>query len=99
RLYRVVISESAHIIWATRCLHRVEHQDDPARSPSPAAIAHRWVRAVNDRLHLDRELTRPRYGRRALSRSLVLDTWTGTLRDQRGLSHDWLGCQGVVVGI
>ncbi|PCH33462.1 hypothetical protein WOLCODRAFT_62648, partial [Wolfiporia cocos MD-104 SS10] len=98
-LYRIVVSESAHLIWTLQCAHRIEHLDDPVHYPSHAEISHRWLRAMNTRLHLDQELTRLKFSRRALSRSLVLDTWTGTLRDQRGLPHNWLSCREVLVGI
>jgi len=56
---------------------------------------------LNVRLGEDRALTNNlKYGRRALPKSTVLNTWSGTLRDEPSLPGNWLHHhKGVLVGI
>lgn len=31
RLYRILITETAHLIWRTRCLMKIEYKDEPSK--------------------------------------------------------------------
>ncbi|KAJ7683356.1 hypothetical protein B0H17DRAFT_941990, partial [Mycena rosella] len=96
RLLRILISESAFLIWRLRC-ERVIQEKDPA---SAREIHNRWLRTINNRLGLDRAMTNEgRYGKRAIKKSLVLKTWRKTLKNERNLPKDWIWETEVLVGI
>ncbi|KAJ3715748.1 hypothetical protein C8R42DRAFT_583287 [Lentinula raphanica] len=95
RLYRIVISESVHLIWKLRN-NRVINGKEP---PSEREIANKWHFALNSRLATDRILTRRKtFGKRAIAAHLVLNTWNGTLEDEGNLPGDWTREAGVLVG-
>ncbi|KAJ7042635.1 hypothetical protein C8F04DRAFT_945833, partial [Mycena alexandri] len=68
RLFRILISESAHLVWRLRN-ERVIQEKLPA---SQNEIHNRWLGAMNIRLKLDCTLTNAeKYGKRALKKDLV----------------------------
>ncbi|KAJ6458146.1 hypothetical protein C8R47DRAFT_913115, partial [Mycena vitilis] len=79
RLFRIVVSESAHLVWKLRN-ERVIQQKDPA---SLQEIQNRWRKAINNRLSLDCMLTNDsKYGKKAIKKSLVKKTWCKVLKDE-----------------
>ncbi|KAJ7821842.1 ribonuclease H-like protein, partial [Mycena leptocephala] len=98
RLYKILMTESAHVIWKLRCDSVIGRGGTP---PSTHEVHNRWVKVMNERLEIDINLTnRSKYGKQhALSPALVLDTWRGTLLDEGTLPTDWLREPGVLVGI
>ncbi|KAJ7933230.1 hypothetical protein B0H13DRAFT_1457660, partial [Mycena leptocephala] len=77
RFYRILISESAHLIWRLKN-ERVINGKDP---PAPAEIKNRWVYGLNVRLTIDCLMTnKAKYGKKALKKGLVLRTWGTCLR-------------------
>jgi ribonuclease HI len=52
RLYRILMSESTHLIWILRCERRIREEDRSER-----AIRNRWHRRINDRMQVDCLLT------------------------------------------
>ena len=98
RLYRILTSETAHLVWKLRNERRIQHGDQI--SPSAAEVAKRWTKAINRRLTIDRMLTDDRrFGKRALATSLVRSTWRQCLRDEESLPATWPASKGVLVGI
>ncbi|KAJ7581922.1 hypothetical protein C8J56DRAFT_793587 [Mycena floridula] len=96
RLFHTLIPLSAHIIWKSRCDIVVKGKDIPSHSETH----NKWVHAVNDRLQADCLLTsRFRHGPKALPRSVVLETWSGTLMNEASLLDDWIWNPEVIVGI
>jgi hypothetical protein len=96
RLYRILISESARLIWRLRC-ERVIRMKDPA---SQREIHNRWLRAINNRLGLDCAMTNGvKYGKKAIKKSVVLKTWRKVLNNEDRLPKDWTWETGVLVGI
>ncbi|KAJ7722913.1 hypothetical protein B0H14DRAFT_3098393 [Mycena olivaceomarginata] len=95
RLFRVLISETAHLIWKLRCLRVIERGSDPAKYFSEAEIHNRWLACINARLRSDIILTdRNKFGNRALNFKEVLNTWKGVIvQSQRS------GQSRVLVGI
>ncbi|EJD48160.1 hypothetical protein AURDEDRAFT_61167 [Auricularia subglabra TFB-10046 SS5] len=76
RSLRIVVSESAFMIWKIRCEKTIAHADDPDWQLSAEAIHGRWNKMLSVRYHRDLKLTnKSRYGRRALDRDLVNWTW------------------------
>ena len=99
RLWRILVSEGAHLIWKLRCERVIGREDTPGWQHQEDCVATRWMAAVNARVRQDAVGTRHCYGRLALRKSLVLDTWRGALSGSRSLKKDWTSSQGVLVGI
>ncbi|KAJ7665100.1 hypothetical protein DFH06DRAFT_1041280 [Mycena polygramma] len=96
RLFRIVVSESAHLVWKLRN-ERVIQQKDPA---SLQEIQNRWRKAINNRLSLDCMLTNEsKYAKKAIKKSLVKKTWCKVLKDEDRLPAEWTRETGVLVGI
>jgi hypothetical protein len=57
RLFHILVSESAHLIWKLRCERRITHNDSPVGQLAPAEIHNRWLQIINSRLTMDRILT------------------------------------------
>ncbi|KAG1876108.1 hypothetical protein C8R48DRAFT_811459 [Suillus tomentosus] len=53
RLLRILISESAHLIWVLRCDTTINGTNHTER-----AIKNRWMSKINQRLQLDRMIGR-----------------------------------------
>ncbi|KAG2023243.1 hypothetical protein CC2G_000916 [Coprinopsis cinerea AmutBmut pab1-1] len=76
RLYRILVSESAHLIWAMRCKWRIQDEQNPFKVPTEKSSRAKWFTRINKRLRHDRLLTdRITYGRKALKIPLVRSTW------------------------
>ncbi|KIY51682.1 hypothetical protein FISHEDRAFT_36607, partial [Fistulina hepatica ATCC 64428] len=92
RLYKIIIIESAYLIWKLRCERRITNEDDEDKWQTLVEIENRWLAAINSRrLEIDRPLTnRNKYGRRALSKDTVLRTWCDTLLNEDQLPRDWI---------
>lgn len=98
RLFQILVTSSAHLIWVLRCDRRINKEDGD--NFTDQEIHNRWVARMNTRLDLDRVATnKRRFGKKALRSSIVLQTWGGTLLDEKNLSEDWLRQSGVLVGI
>lgn len=96
RLLRILVSESAHLIWRLRN-ERVIQGKDPA---SAREIHNRWLKAINNRFGLDCAMTNEvKYGKRSIKKSLVQKTWSKVLKNEKDLPKDWTWETGVLVGI
>ncbi|KAJ7620573.1 RnaseH-domain-containing protein [Mycena polygramma] len=97
RLYKILITESAHLIWRFRN-ERVIQQTGPAPM---AKIRNRWLKIINNRLAIDCAMTNKfKYEKKALKVWLVKSTWKKTLKDEHALASDWHKKEdGVLVGI
>lgn len=90
RFYRILVSESAFLIWKLRCNRVIVLGSDENIWPSADIIKKKWRSALERRLTLDKAMTSKRFGNKALKRSLVIDTWKGTLQNESSLPDDWL---------
>ncbi|KAJ7139273.1 hypothetical protein C8R44DRAFT_727369 [Mycena epipterygia] len=97
RLYRILMSESAYLIWKLRNDRRIARNGSPATEQE---IINRWKFTVNQRLQVDLVLAnRPRKGKHpALAPQLVITTWSGTLDNEQNLPADWIREPRVLVG-
>ncbi|KAJ7035776.1 hypothetical protein C8F04DRAFT_954637 [Mycena alexandri] len=91
-LFRIIVSESAHLIWKLRN-NRVINEEDPA---SNVEIQNKWRKATSSRLLTDKNV---KYGNRAIDGSLVKSTWCKVLKDEYALPKYWYRETGVLVGI
>ncbi|KAH9854774.1 hypothetical protein C2E23DRAFT_700243, partial [Lenzites betulinus] len=98
RLTRLIISESAHLIWRLRNRRVVGGVPAPPEPVTGEVVVRTWLAAINRRLLLDRLLTAPRLGKAAIPRSVVLSTWDKVIADRAELPDDWICCARVLVG-
>jgi hypothetical protein len=100
RLYRIVISETAHLIWKLRCTRVIERGSDPTKYFSEFEIHNRWLACINARLRSDVLLTdKSKFGSRALSFKKVINTWRQVLKDGENLPEAAFRESRVLVGI
>ena len=98
RLYRILVSEAAYLIWKLRCERVIGNDDDPDEWPSTAEIENRWYATMNLRLLLDKAATRKDLSKNHLEKSTVISTWTKVLHNEDNLPRNWLRKSGVLVG-
>ncbi|KIJ06161.1 hypothetical protein PAXINDRAFT_92421 [Paxillus involutus ATCC 200175] len=100
RLFTILMSESAHLIWKLRCERAIKLEGDTSKFHTREEIQNRWIFAMNSRLKMDMLLTdRARYGKKAIPQKTVLQTWSGVLLDEDNLPDNWIWQSGVLVGI
>ncbi|KAI0683429.1 ribonuclease H-like protein [Cytidiella melzeri] len=87
RLYRIMMTESAHLIWRLRCERRIDRKGE---THSLTEIDRKWLTAMNMRVTMDSELTKPKYGKRKLPKHVVLRTWSNILDRDCDLPLDWI---------
>ncbi|KAF5373439.1 hypothetical protein D9615_009490 [Tricholomella constricta] len=96
RLFRIIMIESAYLIWKLRCERTIQNENNPH---SKAEVIARWRKSINDRLDLDRRMTDKKLKSKALDKSLVQETWKGVLQNEQRLPENWVDKPGVLVGI
>ncbi|KAL1740803.1 hypothetical protein HDZ31DRAFT_46748 [Schizophyllum fasciatum] len=97
RLWAILISESAKLIWNLRCERVIQH--DNGKEFSTREVEGRWYAALEFRLSDDRRATNVNLGKRALSPRLVERTWKSVVADYKSLPPEWAEDSGVLVGI
>ena len=86
RLWRILITESAHLIWRLRCERVIGHDEDTNWEHTAKAVAAKWRRVMDSRLRQDVTATSPRFGRLAVDAKLVRDTWRDLVPTQKSAS-------------
>ena len=95
RLYRIIVSETAYLIWKIRNERRIRDDDGEERHNTEEEATTRWRKALNRRLTNDRFLTdTTRFRKRALNAELVKRTWTGCLENEEALPQEWYKTRG-----
>ncbi|KAK0213305.1 hypothetical protein DFS33DRAFT_1248256, partial [Desarmillaria ectypa] len=94
--YQIIMTILIQTILSLRFKHVVDNANAPF---SASMVENTWLRAINNRLKLDRLMTNKRFGKRALKHGIVKSTWKGVLRDEEQLPSNWVGASGVLVGI
>lgn len=84
-LWRILVSESAHLMWRLRCERVIGHSEDAEWQHPREEIAARWLSAINARVRQDIVGTSYRYGKLALKKVSVVKTWKGITTAGRGL--------------
>ncbi|KAJ7283301.1 hypothetical protein C8J57DRAFT_1054219, partial [Mycena rebaudengoi] len=89
RLYKILMSESARLIWRIRC-ERVIQREEPRNG---------WLKSINNRLTIDYATANDRkYGKRSVKPSVVKQTLKKTLSSEDSLPKDWPREVGVLAG-
>ncbi|KIJ22624.1 hypothetical protein M422DRAFT_196955 [Sphaerobolus stellatus SS14] len=108
RLFKILISESAYLIWKIRCEWRIEHNAHPDKKITDSVrldhtdheVRNRWIKMISDRIHMDILCSDGRrYKKKAIASSIVQKVWGKILRAEKvcGLSLEEIS--GVLVGI
>ena len=98
RLYRILVSETAYLIWKMRNERRI--RDNEGCAQTDEEVTRRWTNTLNKRLTTDRMLTNgARFKQNALQGRVVRATWINCLRDEVMLPANWPTARGVLVGI
>ena len=93
RLLRILISESAYLIWTIRCERSIQ-----GRTHTPDTIIKRWHNTLLRRLQLDRAIAAS--SRRNLKLTqLIHSTWNGIIRMNNPPQENWVINPEVLVGI
>jgi len=99
RLYRILVTESAHLIWVLRCERRIENEDEQDKHHTENAVRNRWYKKINERMQIDCLLTNTYlYEKKALNPKKVHDTWAKCTTGTEVLHRDWCRHPGVLVG-
>jgi hypothetical protein len=100
RLYQILISEGAYLIWILRCKRVIEFENNPNKWPTRNQVLNSLKHRLNLRLRIDcLHTNKARFDRKAIRQSLVKKTWCGTLINKQDLPPDWPRSNGVLVGI
>ncbi|KAJ3735476.1 hypothetical protein DFJ43DRAFT_1214396 [Lentinula guzmanii] len=94
RLYRILISESAHLIWKIRCEKAIQ-----GREISDTEVKHRWKKTIESRLELDCLRVKMKHTGKHIDNKLVKSTWNEVLNGRDNLPENWMEESGVLVGI
>jgi len=78
RLFQILLSESAYLIWVLRCERVIQEKPLPNKE-----IRARWQHAINERLTIDK-VTATRITRTKRFTKLVEDTWVPALGKEWG---------------
>jgi ribonuclease HI len=98
RLYRILVSETAYLIWKLRNERTIRDENGPPQSPNE--VHNKWINTMNKRLTTDRLLTNTaRFQSNAVDNKLVKATWTNCLKEEENLPANWPTARGVLVGI
>ena len=98
QLYKIVIAESAMLIWQLRN-QRVCADLPKDAWPTKEEVRNKWISRINAKLTLDRASTNKKYGPSATKKSIVLKMWSGTLKNENALPDDWINTPRVLVGM
>ncbi|KAF7971233.1 hypothetical protein HWV62_21652 [Athelia sp. TMB] len=100
RLYMILATESAHLIWKLRNKRRIRGLTSDDGQYTAKEITSRWLSAMNVRLKMDVAMTYARWGPRRIPKEKVLQTWQDVLLNGPKLPEDCITtkCE-VLVGV
>ena len=100
-LFLIVMSECAFLIWKLQCTRLLNTTpESPERTISPQEVRNKTLNILNNHLDQDKSLSsKLRYGREALPKDLILNTWSGVIKNENSLPENWLQANRVLVGI
>ncbi|EJD38137.1 hypothetical protein AURDEDRAFT_28217, partial [Auricularia subglabra TFB-10046 SS5] len=80
RLFRILTSEAAFLIWKIRNERRIQNKDDPEKHVSETEIINRFRSTIERRFRVDVNMTnRKRYKSKALKWKTMAQTWERVL--------------------
>ena len=94
-MYKILIAESVMLIWHLRN-QRVCADLPKDTWPTKEEVRNKWIPRINAKFTLDRASSNKKYRSSATKKSIVLKTWSGTLKNEHTLPDDWLNMPGDV---
>ena len=91
-LLRILISESAHLIWALQCDRVIQE-----KVHNHLEIRNKWLNAIDKRL-TDDKITASTIKRNKGFTTLVVNTWEHVLSKDGALPNSWINVHEVLVG-
>ena len=99
RLYKILITESTHLIWVLRCERRITNEDNPNDHHTAEVVRRRWYNKINERMQIDCLLTNKYlYEQKALKAEKVHRTWAKCSTNTTDLHSEWCRQPGFLVG-
>ena len=92
RLLRILLSESAHLIWVLRCERVIQGRDH-----NHLETRNKWFHAINKRLTVDK-INASTIKRNKGFTTLVVNTWEHVLSKDGALPNSWISAREVLVG-
>lgn len=80
---RILITESAHLIWVLRCERVIQGRNHPDRE-----IKAKWLQVINRRL-IEDKITITRIKRHSAATQLITKTWEDVLKAYGDLPGRW----------
>lgn len=100
RLFQMILSESAYLIWLLRCEWRIGREADPFQLHHKAEVEARWRKIMTKRLRMDWALTNVKaLGKKALRKSEVNRTWYMVQDCSNGSGYTLLRAAGGTGGL
>ena len=93
RLLRILLSETAHLIWVLHCERVIQD-----KTHLPASTQNRWLTKINRRLDTDRVIAN-KIDRRTQTKRKVYATWNPVITKNSQEHNEWLDKPEVLVGI
>ncbi len=81
RLYQILISEAAYLIWTLRCTRVIKQNDESDKLTKKQKI----INQLRKKLKMDCiciHTNESKFGRKTLRQKIVKKTWSGTLEDE-----------------
>ncbi|EJD36957.1 hypothetical protein AURDEDRAFT_73721 [Auricularia subglabra TFB-10046 SS5] len=100
RAFRIVVSESAFLVWKIRCEKRIQHAEDPDWQLPEEAARERWTAVIKKRMAQDKTLSdKKRFRKQYVANWLVEDTWLDLRNPANYNRYRIPRVPGVLVGI
>ena len=99
-LYKILVTESTHLIWVLRCERQVANRDNPNGHHMAEEVKKQWYNRLNERVQIDCLLTNMYlYKRKALKTKKVYHTWVKCSTNAKDLHREWCRQPGFLVGM
>ncbi|HEV7736711.1 MAG TPA: hypothetical protein VGO47_04975 [Chlamydiales bacterium] len=84
RLFQILVSESAHLLWKIRCQWVIGEDANPNHKPCRNEALNRWTKMLIDRINGEILAANNPSLRKAASRRVVHKTWKAFVRFRHG---------------
>ena len=99
RLFTIIVTESAYLIWKLRNERRIKHNDNPDWEHAEEDVKNKWFQSLDVRLRKDQYMTKERNLKKdAIEERIVENTWSKILQNEESLPEDWIRKNRVLVG-
>ncbi|KIJ35263.1 hypothetical protein M422DRAFT_34678 [Sphaerobolus stellatus SS14] len=84
RLFMILMTESAYLIWKIRCEWRIQHEGRADKKITDHEVRNRWIKQMSTKIYMHILCTdQQRYRREATALHLVQKTWDTLLKTEK----------------